>query len=427
VFWSLVAAVASRGMNLAASIACARLMGQSGFGEYGMIQSTVATLGAFSVLGLGLTATRYIAEYREKDPDKVARVLRLSSITSTASGALVAVLLVAAAPVLATRVLSAPRLVTPMMLGASMVLLGALVGFQNGALAGFEAFRALARVSILSGLASFPLIAVGAWKGGVDGAVLGTAGSLLVNWALNRRELRGVYARAGVRTDAPDWRRESAIFWQFSLPAFLASFALAPALWACNALLANAPGGYAQLGLYTAADRWRLAILFVPTTVFRMVLPMLSNLKGSAQAASYGRVNRANLLVTLALVTAPALALGALARPVMASYGRGFAAGWPVLVVLAAGTIPEALNTVFGYPLVVGHRMWIRFGFDALIGAILLALGTVLIPRWGAAGLAVSYATAFTAASAGLYVFTWRRRALPEPPLPATAPAEPQP
>jgi O-antigen/teichoic acid export membrane protein len=215
------------------------------------------------------------------------------------------------------------------------------------------------------------------------------------------------------------------VFWRFSLPAFLASFALAPALWACNALLANAPDGYAQLGLYTAADRWRLAILFVPTTVFRMVLPMLSNLRGSAHTASYRRVNRANLLLNLALVTAPALALCLLARPVMASYGRGFAAGWPILVVLAAGTIPEALNTVFGYPLVVGKRMWTRFGFDALIAAILLTLGLVLIPRWGAVGLAVAYVAAFTTTSAGLYAFTWRRRELPEAD-PTTVPADPR-
>lgn len=424
-FWSLAAAVASRGLNLAASIACARLMGQAGFGEYGMVQSTVATLGSFSVLGLGLTATRYIAEYRDKDPDKVARVLRLSSLASVASGTLVAALLAGFSPLLATRVLSAPGLETPLMLGSTMVLLGSLVAFQNGALAGFEAFRPLARVSAVSGLSSFPLIAVGAWKGGVEGAVAGTAASLLVNYVLNRWELRRLYQRAGLDRRARDWRRESPVFWRFSLPAFLASFVLAPALWACNALLANSRGGYAQLGLYTAADRWRLAILFVPTTVFRMVLPMLSNLQASANLASYRHVNRANLLLNLALVTGPALALCLAARPVMASYGPGFAAGWPVLVVLAAGTIPEALNTVFGYPLVVAQRMWTRFGFDALIGVVLVALGAVLIPRWGAAGLAVSYVAAFTAASLGLYLFTWRGRHHPAARQPAPSSPEP--
>lgn len=410
VFWSLAAAVLSRGFNLAASVACARLMGQGGFGEYGMVQSTVGTLGTFSVLGLGLTATRYVAEYRDKDPEKVARILRMSSLVSVVSGAALAIVLALLSPLLATRVLAAPRLALPLALGSVMVLLSAVIGFQNGALAGFEAFRSLARASLATGFLSFALIAVGAWKGGVTGAVVGTAASLLVNIVVNRAMLREQYARAKVQLSGARWRDEGRVFWTFSLPAFLASFAVAPALWACNAILANRPGGYPQLGIYTAADRWRVALMFVPATVFRMVLPMLSNLRGTADETGYRRVHRANLLLNVGLVALPAVALCALARPVMASYGPGFASGWPVLAVLAVGTIPEALNTVFGYPLVLGHRMWARFGFDALLGVAMLGVGALLIPRWGALGFAVAYVAAFTATSGGLYLFTWRAR-----------------
>jgi O-antigen/teichoic acid export membrane protein len=407
-FWSLSSAVVSRAFHLAASVVCARLLGQAGFGEYGMVQSTVGTLGTFSALGLGLTATRYVAEYREKDTEKVARVLRMSSLAALACGAIVAVLLALASPLLATSVLAAPSLATPLLLGSAMVLLNALVSFQNGALAGFEAFRPLARISLGSGLLSFVLIAAGAWAGGVNGAVIGTAASLLTNVVLNRWVLRRACESAGVRLRAGGWHREAPVFWSFTLPAFLSSLAVAPALWACNALVVNGAQGYPQLALYTAADRWRVALLFVPATVFRTVLPMLSNLKGRSDAAGYGRLHRANLGLNLCLVAIPAVALCFLAGPIMATYGVGFRAGWPILAILALGTIPEALNTVFGYPLVVGHRMWTRFGFDVLLGAILVCLGAALIPRWGASGLAAAYVTAFTATSTGLYLFCWR-------------------
>jgi O-antigen/teichoic acid export membrane protein len=408
VFWSLSAALVSRGFNLAAFVACARLMGQSRFGEYGMVQSTVNALGTFSVLGLGLTATRYVAEYRDKDPGRVARIVRLSALVSAASGGLIAVLLALLSPLLASRVLAAPHLAVPLRLGSVMVFLGALIAFQNGALAGFEAFRPLARVGVVSGVLSFPLIALGAWKGGLEGAVIGTAASLLVNVVLNGALLRARCDRARQRGGAEGWRQEVGVFWRFSLPAFLASFAVAPALWACNALLANRPDGYPQLGIYAAADRWRVALLFVPTTVFRMALPMLSNLKGRSDAAGFRRVNQANVLLNLVLVAVPALVLSGFAAPIMASYGPGFRSGWSILAILALGTIPEALNTVFGYPLVVGHRMWTRFGFDVLLSLVLVGLGAVLIPRWAATGLAVAYVAAFTVTSAGLYLFTWR-------------------
>jgi O-antigen/teichoic acid export membrane protein len=396
-------------------------MGQSAFGEYGMVQSTVSALGAFSVLGSGLTATRFVAEFRESDPRKVARILRMSWVLSLVSGALVAAMLALFSPLLASRVLAASHLRLPLMLGSIMVLLNAVIAFQNGALAGFEAFRSLARVSFVSGVLSFPLIALGAWRAGVEGAVLGTAASLLVNVLLNGLLLREQYARAQLRLQGAAWREEAGIFWTFSLPAFLASFAVAPALWACNALLVNRPGGYSQMGIYTAADRWRVALLFVPTTVFRMALPMLSNLQGKSDLAGYRRIHRANVLLNLGLVAAPALVLSVLAAPVMSGYGPGFRSGWPILSILAVGTIPEALNTVLGYPLVVGNRMWTRFGFDVLLAATLLSLGAVLIPRWGAVGLATAYVAAFTATAAGLYVVTsGQRRAAPR--IPSRAP-----
>jgi O-antigen/teichoic acid export membrane protein len=412
-FWSAWAAVIARGFNLAASVVCARLMGQATFGEYGMVLSTVGALGAFSVLGLGLTATRFVAEYREKDRGKVARVLEMSSRVSIASGVAVASVLALLSPALATHVLAAPHLDVPLMLGSTMVLLNALISFQNGALAGFEAFRPLARVGLLSGVLSFPLITIGAWTGGLNGAVVGTTASLLVNFVLNRWTLRARYEEAQIDRAPDGWHQEFRVFWRFSLPAFLASLAVAPALWACNALLVNRPDGYLQLGLYTAADRWRLALLFVPTTVFRMALPMLSNLKGNADQASYHRLNRANLVLNLGLVAAPALILCVFARPIMASYGPGFSSGWPILLILALGTGPEALNTVFGYTLVVGQRMWTRLGFDVVLGIVLVGLGLALIPSWGATGLAVAYVAAFAVTSTGLYLFTWRGEGRP--------------
>ncbi|MGC4121310.1 MAG: oligosaccharide flippase family protein [Myxococcales bacterium] len=416
-FWSLFAAVLSRSFNLAASIGCARLMGQAGFGELGMVLSTVNTLGAFSVLGLGLTATRFVAEYRESDPARVARILKMSSVASLVSGGVMSLALVALAPWLSARILSAPSLSAPLALGATMVLFNAVLSFQTGALSGFEAFRALARAGGVSGLLAFPLTLLGAWKGGVHGAVAGNAASLLVNVLLNHRLLREQRTQAGLDGQDSGWRREAPVFWSFSLPAFLASFTVAPALWACNALLASRPQGYPQLGLYTAADRWRVALLFVPATVFRFVLPMLSNLEGRSDAAGFRRVNRANLLLNLGLVALPAVALSLLSKTIMSGYGPGFKAGWPILAVLALGTLPEALNTILGYPLIIARRMWTRFSFDVLLALVMATVGALLIPRWGATGLAVAYVSAFSSASLALYLFTrWTK------PLAAAAP-----
>jgi O-antigen/teichoic acid export membrane protein len=273
VFWSLTGAVISRGLTLMASIACARLLGKAGFGELGIIQSTVGTFGTFAGLGLGLTATKYVAEFRERDASKAGRILALSGVAATVSGVLMALLLIVLAPYLATHTLGAPNLARPLAVGAGLVFLGALNGAQTGSLAGFEAFQSIAKVNIGAGLSSFPLIVVGVWRWGLIGVVWGMVAALGLNWVLNNYVLRRECARAGVSYDFASCQKEWLVLCQFSLPALLASIVVGPALWICNTLLVGHPNGYAQLGLYTAADRWRLLILFVPTFTVRKTSP----------------------------------------------------------------------------------------------------------------------------------------------------------
>jgi O-antigen/teichoic acid export membrane protein len=405
IVWSLAGAVASRGFLLAASVACARFLGKEGFGALGMIQSTAGMFGIFAGLGLGLTATKYVAEFRRQDPARTGRILALAASAAFLSGCMITVLLILLAPYLAKNVLATPQLAAPLAIGSGLVLFGAMNGAQTGALAGFEAFKTIARVNILSGVASFPLIVLGVWRGGLQGAVWGSIAALGINWVLNNRALRQECANANVSYQFASCHRELEILHRFSLPAFLASIVVGPAVWVCNALLVHQPQGYAELGIYTAADKWRLLILFVPTSVFAIVLPVLSNLYGEGDGAGFRKVFRANLQLNASLALLAALLIATLAAPIMAIYGNSFRGGRLVLIVLAFSALPEALNAILGQPLIVAHLMWWRFAFDLLLVAVLVTLAWVLIPKWGALGLAISYGLAYAVTSLGLFLF----------------------
>jgi O-antigen/teichoic acid export membrane protein len=391
VFWSLAGAVISRGFTLVASIVCARFLGKTGFGELGMVQSTVGTFGIFAGLGLGLTATKYVAEFRDQDPGKVGRILALSGMAALVSSVLMTGLLIATASFVARTTLADPSLAGPLAVGAGLVFFGALNGAQTGALAGFEAFQTIARVNIWAGVLSFPLVVIGVARWGLNGAVWALVASMAVNWVLNNAALRAICAGSGIRYDFAHCRKEWRILHEFTLPAFLASTVVGPALWVCNMLLVRQPGGYAQLGLYTAADRWRLLILFVPTSVFGMVVPVLSNLYGTGDEAGFRRVFRTNLLLNSGLAVAPALVIAALAIPIMRLYGTQFQVGWPILILLAFAALPEAVSNIYMARLICAQRMWWRFALDMQLVAVLVLLAWLCIPRWGGMGFAAAY------------------------------------
>ncbi|MDE3136086.1 MAG: oligosaccharide flippase family protein [Acidobacteriota bacterium] len=404
-FWSLAGATLSRGSLLAASVVCARLLGEAGFGALGMIQSTVGMFGVFAGLGLGLTATKYVAEFRRSDPEHAGRILRLSATAAFCAGLAMAAALILAASFLSRTVLAAPSLAEPLTLGAGLVFFGAINGAQTGALAGFEAFATIARVNLWSGVLSFPLIALGVLSDGLAGAVIGMVAALGVTWLLNQRALARECSLAGVPRMTEGCGREWPILHQFSLPAFLASVIVAPGLWLSSALLVRQPHGYAQLGLYTAADKWRLLILFVPTSVSTTTLPVLASLYGEGDGRGFRGVFRANLLVNTGLALVAALLVSLFASPILAIYGHGFRQGGAVLVVLAFAALPGALNTVLGQPLVAARAMWWRLAFDLVLVGSLVGLAWILIPRYGALGLASAYGLAFSITSLGLFLF----------------------
>jgi O-antigen/teichoic acid export membrane protein len=405
-FWSLCGAVISRGFLLAASIVCARFLGKEGFGALGMIQSTAGMFGIVGGLGLGLTATKYVSEFRRQDPLRTGRILALSATAAFISGSIITLLVISLAPYLAQHLLAAPRLAAPLAIGSGLIFLGAINGAQTGALAGFEAFQTIAWVNIYAGVASFPLIVLGVWRGGLKGAIWGWVVALAIQSALNNRALRRECTKANICYQFRGWRRELGVLHRFSVPAFLASLLVVGAVWVCNALLARQPEGYEELGLYAAADKWRVLIVFAPTYAFAMIVPVLSNLHGEGDGTGFRKVFRANLRLSGGLALLAAAVIAVLAAPIMAVYGKSFRGGQVVLMVLAFSAVAEVLKAILGQPLIAAHQMWWRFAFDLLLVALLVGLAWVFIPKWGAIGLAISYAAAYTATGLALFLFT---------------------
>ena len=371
VFWSLAGAILSRGLALLSSIIVARLLGKEGFGELGIIQSTVGMFGTFAGFGLGVTATKYLAEFRAKDPQKAGRIVALSGVVSWATAGLGSVALVLSAPWLAEHTLAAPHLTPLLQWSAGLLFLSVVNGTQTGALSGFEAFRSIAWVNLVSGLLSFPLLVLGTWACGLPGAVWALTLGTAVNWALSHWALRKEARSGGVPLSMRGWAEEKDILWRFSLPLMLSITMLVPVNWLCNAILVNQPNGYAEMGILNAAMQWRALVLFAPTWAGMIGLPILSDL-AARDADAARRVFRMNVALASAAAAVAALPLMLLSPWLMQAYGPGFGQGHTVLVVVLVGTLFLAFLNVVGQLLIAAERMW-----DGLVFAIIQGLATL--------------------------------------------------
>jgi len=392
VFWSMAGAVISRGLMLCASVLVARMLGKTVYGELGMIQTTVGMFGVFAGFGLGLTATKHVAEFRKIDPERAGRIIGLSEMFAMGTGGLMALGLLLFAPWLAEHTINAPHLAGVLRIGALILFINALNGAQTGALSGFEAFKTIASVNLFVGLISFPILVTGAYFGDLTGAVWALAINFGVNWLINHLALRKVARQCQVPLTIRNCSRELSVLWKFSLPAALSGVLVGPVNWAIGALLVNQPNGYAEMGLFSAADRWRIAILFIPSMLQQVILPLLSNLNEVSTGRQYRKVLVLNVFLSFGIALAIVLPLVLFAHFIMSAYGPGFEKGTSVLRVLAFCALLIAANNVVGQAIISKGKMWVGFTFNALWAIAYLSASSILLQKgYGALGLA--YAT----------------------------------
>jgi len=406
VFWSMAGAVISRGLGIVSSVVVARTLGKVGFGELGIIHSTVMMFQLFAGFGLGLTATKYVAEHRRSDPLKAGRIIGMAWMVSAVTGGICAIALFIFAPWLAAHTLAAPHLSGLLQITAIALFITALNAAQGGALSGFEAFKTIATRNLIAGLFSFPIMITGVLLAGLKGAVWATVVSCAANWFICHLAVRKEARRFNVPLSFSGCLQELPLLWRFSLPAVLGGMMVTPVNWACNALLVNQPDGYEEMGIFSAANQWYNMLLFLPGLLGSVVLPVLSERLGQKETKQSLKTMVLAIKVN-ALLVLPIVLFASIASPyIMSLYGEGFRSGWPTLVVvlLTAGLL--AVQTPVGQIIAASGRMWI--GFTMNFGwALTFILGTLLLIDNGSLGLATARAVGYILHATWTFAFAY--------------------
>lgn len=410
-FWSLVGAVLAQGLGLGASIVTARILGKVGFGELGMIRSTVGMFGVFAGFGLGLTATKHVAEFRSDHPEKAGRVIGLSAIVATFSGAAMSLVVFMIATMLARRTINAPHLAMELRIGCGLLFLNALNGAQTGALAGFEAFRTIAKANFGRGVLSFPIIIIGVWFWGLRGAVGAMVIVAAAGWLINHLALRIECRKAAVRVQYSGVRSEWPVLWKFSLPALLSGAMVGPVTWGARAILVNQPDGYAQMGILTAAYQWQIAAIFLGRTLGAVLLPMISSNEGSNSP----RLQRMNILLSWMLGCLVVLPILCFPELIASLYGRKFQGATFVRTLVLVMFFTSVVSYKAGLARVLAARSLLWWGLlSNFIWSFILLCAVWLLRGAGAVGLAGSFAIAYALNTLVFVPFYLRRGLVPK-------------
>src|ERR1017187_5251685 len=255
-FWSLLGLAASRGSGFLTSILVIRILGKDSYGELAMYQATVELFGVLIGLGLGTTATKLIAQHRALDPARAGRILVLLLTVSCLLGIVGASVVVGTANWIARSELERPSLGVLLVWGGFGLFFSIVSGVQNGVLAGFEAFKALARLSAIQAIIAPTLIIPFLLREGQLGVVVAGFAIGTINVLFCWKALGAECKKWGIKP------KYELLMWselpgalKFAFPFFIATLTVMPVTWLCSKILVAQPGGYSELGKLNASQQ----------------------------------------------------------------------------------------------------------------------------------------------------------------------------
>ena len=388
-FWSFTGTALAKFIVLVAGIWCARILGQEEYGELGMIRSTINMFAVFGFAGLGLTATKYISEYKKDKKGRISSIYMLTNGFALCMGILVTLVILLAAPYLAEKTLKSPDLVNDIRFGAILLFVTVINGAQNGTLAGLEDFKSIALNMLKGSIAETLFMILGAYYWGVTGAILGYGCGFMVIYIGNQISIQKKFRELGIVIQKSSFcKSDLKLLYKFSLPAALSSIMVSPVFWIIRSMLVR-KDGFEELAIFEAADQWRVIILFIPVTVSQVVLPILSSMSvNKRDKTKFWRVLKMNLCINVIIALTMALIISLLQNNIMGFYGKEYT-DTSVLVVLAFSTIFTAIANVVGLSISSQAKMWVGFIFNALWGIILISLTYYFLScELGALGIA---------------------------------------
>ena len=411
-FWSLIGTGVSQGANLLVSIISANLLGIVGFGELAILNNTWGVFSIFAGLGLGLTATKYVAELRDANPELAGELLGFLIGVTIFLGVAVSLMLWILAPPLAAQVLLASHLVTPLRLGVLLLFFNAVNGVEISALGGFEAFKEIAWILIARALLNLAAVTAGIWFFELQGAVGGMILAAALGWLLSYIARRKICQRKGIMIRYGLTRNGFRVLWNFSFPAFAGEMLIGqvtPVSWLTNTMLLNQPNGYTQVAIFNAAYQWRTLGLFFPNIVRQTIMPILSSLFGMRQHHRVRKVLLVGILLSFVTSLLAVFPLILLRDRVMMLYGAGFGGhglvfgAVVIVIVLIAIQIPA--NQIF----VATGRMHLVLLLNSLYTLVVLVGALLFVVQWngGAFGLALSFLVSQTVLTLVTVVFAF--------------------
>ncbi len=389
--WSLIGSILGKGLMLLSFILIARIIGKEQYGQLGIIRSTVNMFLVFSSMGMGLTASRYIAIHRNSDLNKISQINIVSNRISFFFGLFIFILIFIFSPYISKVSFGNLELSIPLRLSAIVLFFTTITSAQNGVLNGFEDFKSIGIITIKQSIFQGVIIIFGAYFYGLNGVIVCLGFSSIYLFLLFRYS---IYKKlSGIKFDFSSKLFDSEmkdIFLKFTLPAVLAGLVSLPVYWWTKTVLIK-QSNFGEMAIFDVSEQWNIIFQFIPGSISAIMLPMLTNILIEGTNTQYKKLIKFNLILNVGITLILAIFAIPLSPLILGLYGKTFTNFLPLQIMIFVAVLQVA-NSVLGQVIASKGRMWLGFTVNLIWGFWLIIFTLIFVVHFGMGSLGLAYA-----------------------------------
>ncbi|MGH9512481.1 MAG: flippase [Terriglobales bacterium] len=371
----------------------ARVLGAEALGVYALGMTIVGLLGVFNALGLPQAAVRFVAAYGAQGKvELLKKFLGRSIALLLISNLLLAGVFLLIGPWIAVHFYHTPVLSRYLLLFAMIMVLGALTTFLAQVLAGYKDVMLRTLITNFIGTPLVIALSVGliAFGLGLRGYILAQVLSAVAVLALLTVAVLRLtpHGPAFFLTMFSPLEKEVVSFSALAFGVSMLGFLMAQSDKVLIGVYLNAR----DVGIYAVAMALVSFVPIILQSVNQIFSPIIADLYARSELATLARIFQSLAKWSLGLTLPLAAVLIIFARPLMRIFGHDFEIGWPILII---GTIGQLVNCgvgSVGYLLQMSNYQRELVRVQAVMAFVIVALGFLLIPRWGIVGAATAAA-----------------------------------
>lgn len=381
-------AVISKGLLMLFNIIIARILPEQDYGAYSLINNTVQTFIVFAGAGIGVTLTRYVALYRNKNRDIAGTIIGTLLFINIIISLIVALIVFAFADKIAMLLNSDINIINLLRITSITIFFTSVVSIMQGILQGFEEYKKNATIQIASNAVNLVIGMLIAKLFGIVGAVLSLLMLQIIMFMIMQLSLTKILKKNKIKLKYKMIEAVKEAVVKVTIPSFLASIFVIPLMWFTNFYFSSKIG-LEEFAAFSVCVQWFNIINYIPQQ-FGQLKPIYTQLYDSNNLKELKKyLNKIIIMVVVFAIICTLIFILA-RRMILASYGEFYTHfGLPFAIMMIV-TILFAIQSQYGSVFQAIGKSWICFILNC-VWAISYIIMFFLFYDKGTIGYAYTY------------------------------------